>query len=234
MKKTLFLIVLMPFIANFYGCMHEPIKGKPNVVIKLEDRDSNKVYFVNDLLPIIRSSCAVPGCHDSQAPAANVDLSTYESIMNSVVRGDTIVHPFKPGISILNRALRGQDILISMPTPFNFQITETEKNMIGKWVAQGALNNECKQTCSDLPITYTKTIKPLINKYCTGCHFGDYAQDGIELEAHSQIAEIALDGRLMNSLLGINNVSRMPQLTAMPNCEIEQIRKWIADGAPKN
>ncbi|MBK7138943.1 MAG: hypothetical protein IPH74_07910 [Bacteroidetes bacterium] len=232
MKKLTISFYILSLLLN--SCVHDPIKGVANNPIILEDRDSTKVYFVNDILPMLRSSCAVPGCHDAGSPAANIDLTTYKSIMSGIVRGDTIVHPFRPSVSILYRALRGQDILVGMPTPFNFQISEKEKYSIGKWIDQGALNNECKQTCNDNgPITYVKNIRPLIGKYCTGCHFGDYAQENIFLENYAQVVEVASDGTLMNSLLGANGVTRMPELSAMPACEIDQIRRWIAAGMPK-
>lgn len=232
MRKLLYSISLL--LVTLSGCVHDPIKGVPTTTVELENRDSSKVYFVNDILPMVRSSCAVPGCHDAGSPAANINLTTYESIMSSVVRGDTIVHPFRPGISILYRALRGQDILVSMPTPFNYQISEKDKYAIGKWIDQGALNNECKQTCNDNgPLTYVKNIRPLIGKYCTGCHFGDYASDNILISNYDQVVALAKDGILMDVLIGANGATRMPQLSPMPACEVDQIRRWIAIGTPK-
>ncbi|MBK8672967.1 MAG: hypothetical protein IPN93_08255 [Bacteroidetes bacterium] len=97
--------------------------------------------------------------------------------MSNVVRGDTIVHPFRSGISILYRSLSSQDILVPMPTSSSYQLSPKDENSIGRWIQQGALNNECKQTCNDNgPLTYVKNIRPLIGKYCTGCHFTDYAE----------------------------------------------------------
>jgi hypothetical protein len=232
MRTLITSIFALSLLLN--SCVHDPIKGVANNPIILEDRDSTKVYFVNDILPMLRSSCAVPGCHDAGSPVANIDLTTYKSIMNGIIRGDTIVHPFRPGVSILYRALRGQDILVSMPTPFNYQISEKEKYLIGRWIKEGALNNECKQTCNDDgTLTYVENIRPLIGKYCTGCHFGDYAQDGVFLENYSQVVELANEGTLMNALIGANGVTRMPELSAMPSCEIDQIRRWIAAGMPR-
>ncbi|MBX7225595.1 MAG: hypothetical protein K1X55_06170 [Chitinophagales bacterium] len=230
--KKIFLVCIIGLL--FSSCVHDPIAGEPIIPKVLEPRDTSKVYFVNDLLPILRSSCAIPGCHDAATPAANINLTSYESILASKVGGEPILVPGKPLQSKLYRATRGLDILVAMPTPFNFQITDKDKNMIAKWIAQGALNNECEYICDEGEITYFGTIRPLIDKYCTGCHYGLYPSDDILLETHGQVAELALNGKLYNALLGQNGVARMPQLAAMPDCEIAQIKEWIDAGAPRN
>lgn len=232
MKKLTISFYILSLLLN--SCVHDPIKGVANNPIILEDRDSTKVYFVNDILPMLRSSCAVQGCHNANSPAANVNLTTYESIMSNVVRGDTIVHPFRSGISILYRSLSSQDILVPMPTSSSYQLSPKDENSIGRWIQQGALNNECKQTCNDNgPLTYVKNIRPLIGKYCTGCHFTDYAAANILIRNYAEVVELADDGILMDVLIGANGAVRMPELSAMPACEIDQIRRWIAAGMPK-
>ena len=77
-KYTIALFCLA--ISGFFtvsSCTHEPDKVEIKVPEPLPPCDANKVYFVNDVMPYINSTCAVPGCHDNKGPAAFIDLSNY-------------------------------------------------------------------------------------------------------------------------------------------------------------
>lgn len=232
--RTIHLLLFSILAITMASCQHDPIEVPPvTPPVVLEPRDSGKVYFVNDVLPVLRSACGVSGCHEGNSPAVFIDLTSYDAVMNSKVLDEHIVNPGKPNDSKLYRVLKGLDF-IPMPPLYNFQISDKQKVMIRDWILQGALNNECLPACDSTEFTYFKTIRPLIDKYCTGCHYGNYPNNGQNLEDYTDLQRIALNDTLLFSLRGENGLQRMPKYSDMPNCEIRQIEKWIEAGALKN
>lgn len=218
------------------ACQHEVYVGDPDQTSIVDPCDPNFIHYLNDIQPILSASCAVPGCHDAATPIAQVDLSSYEAVMTSKVRGELIVKPGNAGNSILNRSLRAQDIIVIMPPPFNYQITAAQKNLIRDWINQGAVNDEpCVNIdCDTNRFDWATTIRPIIGTYCNGCHFGDYNYGDVLLSFHSQVQELALNGDLYNSITGKEGVRLMPLDQPLPDCKITQIRKWIENGAPRD
>lgn len=233
MNKTIIIF----FIIFIIACTSEPY-GEKIVPTEPPTPDygtcsPDSVYFFDDIRPVLTSSCAIYGCHDANTPAVNIDLSSYEGVMNSKVLDEYIVKPGNPMESKIYRAVKAMD-LIFMPPPYNFQITTKAEENIRKWIIQGAKNNRCNITCDTTKIKYQADIKPLIDKYCTGCHFGDYAYGGINTEVYNQIKKLVDDTLLVNALYGKNNTSLMPPDHPLPACEIDRIERWIKEGALRN
>ena len=231
---TLFFLLFFG-ICLFFSCKHEAGKIVPPVPPEpLPACDSNKIYFVNDVMPYVNSSCAVPGCHDNKGPAAGIDLSNYNAIMNSKVRGVNIVKPGDPLNSKFCRVLYLLDF-IPMPAPFNYQLSQTAKTNLVKWVLDSARNTACDGRCDTVNYTFRRQIAPLINKYCTGCHFGNYNSGNILLTNYREIKSVVDSNKLYQAITATEGVAKMPTgVVTMQPCEIIQIRKWIEDGAPNN
>ena len=227
----------MCIIAIISACQHDIIQIAEEVEQQalLDPCNPVFIHYLNDIQPIISSSCAIPGCHDNATPAVFIDLSTYDAVLSSKVLGENIVIPGNANQSKLYRVLRAMDF-IPMPPPFNYQISNTQKNQIKLWIDQGAQNLEA---CLDISCDTTKfdwntTIRPIIRTYCNGCHYKDYPAAGVNLDFFSQIQELALDGDLYNTITGDLGLRRMPLDAALPDCKIIQIRKWIENGALKD
>lgn len=193
----------------------------------------NRVYFRKDVMPVLESHCAVPGCHDAVTPAAQVNLSSYDAIMSSVVKGDLIVKPGDRDNSLLYQAVMPQFFLF-MPPPRSHQLTAKMRSDIGRWIQQGAVDDICKTDCGDLQPRWQTVVKPIIDKYCTGCHYDKFPYGGVKLFNYAEVVKVAESGLLIKSMRGQDNVILMPPGAKMPECEIQLIEQWIAEGMPRN
>ncbi|MFM7812883.1 MAG: hypothetical protein ACKO66_00035 [Flavobacteriales bacterium] len=69
-----------------------------------------------------------------------------------------------------------------------------------------------------------KNAAPIMHDYCEDCHSGANPSGGVLLTDFATIQDAALNGNLLNSLLGSNGVSIMPEnSTGLPVCYIHQI-----------
>lgn len=226
MKKIIY-VCLLAFV--FVQCTHETVipdhitQGTTSSVC-----DSDTVYFVNDVLPLIMSSCATTDCHDDQTAEDGVRLTSFANIINT---GE--VKPFDPEDSELYEVLfeEGDDL---MPPSPNSPFTAEQKAVIKKWILQGARNNECQEDCNFTEVTYTNDIAPIIANNCLGCHGLVSPNGGISLTNYSEVAAIANSGLLKNVLLAQNGAPIMPPSIGLNDCNIDKISKWIEDGTPNN
>jgi hypothetical protein len=92
-----------------------------------------------------------------------------------------------------------------------------------------ALNNSCDTT----NVTFSSTITPILNSYCTTCHSGSPPSGGIALTSYASVQTQASSGMLMNALQG-NGVQIMPLSGSLSVCKIEQFKIWIRNGMPNN
>ena len=195
--------------------------------------DPNIVYFEQQILPILISSCAMPGlgCHD-QANSNNKDvvLTSYNSLINSDDAWD-------PGKSPLDQDF--WDVIQDNEMPMSpGTLTQQQKNLIYTWLAQGAQNNSCVPSsgnCDTLNVTFSQTINPILQNKCIGCHNNSNSSGGVNLSSHSTVQIVALNGRLYGAVSHTPPYIPMPYNSAqLPTCEIEQIRVWIDNGALNN
>jgi hypothetical protein len=127
------------------------------------------------------------------------------------------------------------------PPPPNAVLAAEQREIIRKWIDQGAQNLYCDEMCDTVNVTFSGTIWPeIIQKHCFGCHNGTNASGGIHLENHSQIATAAnipagQPGSLWGAVNHANGNAFMPKdLPMLPDCKITQIKIWIEDGTPDN
>ncbi len=196
-----------------------------------QECDPDTVYFQNDILPLLMSSCGVTGCHDPGTAQHGVILTDYASIMQTAD-----VRPGNPADSDLYEVLTETDPDKRMPPPPRQPLNAVQIAKIEKWILQGAQNNVCETTnCDTVNVTFSGQIFPIIQNTCFGCHSGANPSGGLLLTNHSHVASAAASGRLMGSIRHENGYSPMPQNGAQLNeCVITQFEKWIADGTPDN
>jgi len=193
--------------------------------------DPNKIYFQQQILPILISNCAMSGCHDDASRQDGVILTSYEKV---IATAD--VRPGRPADSDLYEVLIETDPDKRMPRPPRNPLSQQQIALIYDWIAQGAQNLSCQPTgCDTAQVSYSLTIRPIVSNKCQGCHSGAGASAGIDLSTYDGVKAKILDGRLWGA------ISHQPGFSAMPkngsklsDCELTQIRKWIDTGSPNN
>jgi hypothetical protein len=218
------------------SCKHTPLdppgdgSGNGGGGTVLLPCDPDTVYFSTSILPLLVSSCAIPGCHDPATAEDGVILNNYANIMNT---GD--VRPFDLDGSDLFEVITETDPDDRMPPANEFPpLSENEIDLIRTWILQGAKNNSCASACDTTNVTYNFSIKPLIEAKCQGCHSGANPQGGIALTDYNQISAVALFGTMLQAVEHSAGATPMPlNSPKLPDCEIDLIRIWIENGAPQ-
>lgn len=222
---VLLILIILLQTACKHDSLYEPIEeAPPEVVVNC---DPNTVYFVNDVLPIIQSSCGFSGCHGNGSTQDGVDLSSYAGIRNEV-------NPGNVNNSDLYEAITESDNDDVMPPlPYN-RLSAAQIQIIRNWINQGAQNNECSD-CNTSNITFSGTIAGIIQNNCQGCHSGTSPQAGILLTNYTQIKTQADNGKLLGTINHQNGFVAMPyNLPKLSDCNISKITAWVNSGAPNN
>lgn len=215
------LSILFSICVLALACKHEP--EIPPIIedntIALEPCDSDTSYFYNDVVPILVNNCAFSGCHSA------VSLSSYSDIVNigDVVPGDT-------SMSFIYQVITSNNPNVRMPRPPNAPLTQEQKDVIAKWILQGAKPNACND-CDINKFKFNANVLPIIVKNCEGCHSRFNPTSGISLATHLQVKAQADNGKLLGSLNHQMGYSSMPPSGKMPDCQITVIEKWINNGA---
>lgn len=196
------------------------------------------VCFQRDILPILRSNCAMSGCHDSQTRREGIDLTSYESMKNSKKR---LVVAYDLHESKLYRAITedDEDDDDRMPPPPRPRLANDQIALIRRWILEGATNRDCSKDtvgtgCDVSNVTYTGTIQPILQNNCLGCHSGSAPTAGVSLVGYTNVKKVANDGRLVGVTSHAQGYVTMPPGGKLQNCAIEQIKKWVENGAPNN
>lgn len=93
------------------------------------------VSFTRHVLPFVRLSCGVAGCHGDVDPAGGVRLTSYTTIMFD--RANLIV-PGKPDESLIIQSLEQR---IPHPLDIMSRVNDNQRRGMRTWIAEGALNN---------------------------------------------------------------------------------------------
>lgn len=96
---------------------------------------------------------------------------------------------------------------------------------------------EMPGSCDTSKVSLSLTIKPILQSYCYTCHSNTTYQIGnnIKLENYADI-KIAVDnGTFYGSVTHLQGFSPMPKGGGkLSNCNLNQIRAWINQGARNN
>ncbi|MCC6410510.1 MAG: hypothetical protein IT270_02550 [Saprospiraceae bacterium] len=193
--------------------------------------DLSGVCFEQDVLPIFQSNCTQSGCHNSQDREDGYDLTSYEKIVSQGIEPGNY-----KGSEIYKVLVKmgGED---RMPqSPYN-RLTDEQITFIALWIEEGANNTTCPDdgTCDTSNVTYSGTVKPLLDKYCNGCHGGSSPQGNINYNTFTGVKATATDGSMMGSIQHASGYSPMPENgNKLSNCNISLIQTWVDAGAPNN
>ena len=188
--------------------------------------DPNTVYFVNDIKPIINSSCAYTGCHDAITHSDGIDLSSYSAIMAS-----GSVKAGSPGNSEMYEKITETDPGDIMPPPPAIALSSDQKNKIRDWISQGAKNNYCDKGCDSTNVGFSASVWPIMQDNCYSCHSGTSAGGGIQITGYQDVRVLVQNGKLVGTINHTAGYSAMPKGGKLSDCEIAIINIWIKNGA---
>lgn len=183
--------------------------------------------FSRDIQPVLLSRCASTGCHDAVSHKEGYVFSSFSTTLTAVTPGN-------PASSKLYKVIRFETGEDRMPPAGSPQLTVAEIDSIAAWIRRGALNQNCGEICDTLnPVTFSGTIWPIMQSSCIGCHSGASPGGGILLANYSNVAAIAADGKLVNSLKG-SGTTKMPPGNSFSTCRIRQFEIWVKNGHLNN
>lgn len=206
------------------SCVHQPF-----VLPVAQQTGDPDICFERDILPIFQSNCAKSGCHNAASHEEGYVLDNYANIRKKgIVPGNPSASKIYESIAYSS----GEDAMPQGAPP----LSAANINLVRRWIAGGAIDSgACASfTCDTNAFTYSGTIAPMMQTYCTGCHNSAVAPGG-SLMDHSSVKTAAVSGNL------INDISHTPGYNAMPqggskllDCQIIQVKKWVAAGAQNN
>lgn len=183
------------------------------------------VYFQEDILPLIVSNCTKSGCHNSIDREEGYDFTYYLGIRAAVIPGD----------------YKGSVLYKSLVKPFGYmpedgdRLPDEDIEAVALWIEQGALENSGSSGCETDNITFSSTVKGVLTDWCYSCHQGVNPVGVIRLETYAQVKFYVDNGKLLGTIRHDNGYLAMPDGGAkIPACDIEQIEKWVAEGALDN
>ncbi|SFC75080.1 Cytochrome C oxidase, cbb3-type, subunit III [Flexibacter flexilis DSM 6793] len=190
--------------------------------------DINPVCFQQDVQPIFVSKCTQSGCHNSQDREHGYDLTTYESIVSQGISAGN----FRK--SELYKILV-QPVAQMPPNSHGGRLSDDQITKIALWIEQGAKNTTCEATtCNTTNITYSLSVKPIMDNYCIGCHGDGDISGNVDLSNYNGV-KAAINQKLISSINHDGTASAMPENGAkLSNCNISIIQAWIDAGAPNN
>jgi hypothetical protein len=169
------------------------------------------------------------GCHDAITRREGVEITSYSSIMNTAD-----VRPGQPGGSDLYEVITETDPDKIMPPPPANPLTSAQRDIIRRWIEQGARNNICND-CDTSSYTYSGAISSIISNSCLGCHnntnAGSYGA-GISLEGYNNLKAQGVNGKLYPAVSHTGPYPMPKGGTKLNECRIKQIKKWIDNNYP--
>jgi hypothetical protein len=88
-------------------------------------------------------------------------------------------------------------------------------------------------TCDTSPDTYSVVVKNIMALNCSSCHNQNTKSGGITLNSFSDVKAIASGGKLMGSVQHQSGYQPMPPESSLRDCDIQQLKNWIAGGMPE-
>ena len=250
MRNFFFIFAILLVFAGLLSpaCKHEPMFTSPDPDPDPTDTiptdpgntgggqgvtcNPDTVYFTNAILPLLVSNCSLSGCHDETSKAEGIVLTSYTQVVNTV----NGVRNTNWSLNELMDVITEDRIDKRMPPSPRPALSQTQIDLIGKWLAQGAKNNGCNENaagCNTNNATYKLFVKPLIDAQCFGCHSGAAPQGGISLANYAAVKAAATNGKLYASVT--RSANRMPKNgQKLDDCTTQKLKAWIDKGALEN
>jgi hypothetical protein len=238
--KNIVMIVLGGAILT--SCLYEKTTVPPDVLITIPEINPNtgqtdnknlnvcsqtaatntkdSVCFNSQILPFFVTNCAQSGCHDIKTRAEGYDLTTFKSITS---KGIDLKNPSN---SKLYREMLG-----NMPPKPAAKLLKAQTDLVLKWITEGAKNVVCSSSIDTTNITFSKTINPLLQTNCVGCHKAGSVSGGVLLDSYANVKGYIDNKKIWGSINFINGYAAMPPSQKMNDCQLVIVKKWIDAGA---
>jgi len=243
MKKIIVVVTVIVSII-LYACKHTP----PDIIPPVQPGNpggsngsgggpgSDSICFESAVLPIFQTNCAKSGCHDAATAQDGYILDSYDNLFKKEGEAeDKNIRPFDAENSELYKVLfeTGDK---KMPPVGNPDLTTVQKNLIARWINEGAKNtSNCNTACDSSQFTFAADITPILQNHCTGCHSGQAPPNGVDLTSYDGVSQVALSGLLYGVIAHLPGFDPMPKGSGvLSECEIAQIREWIDAGSLNN
>ena len=186
-------------------------------------------FFESKVRPILAGRCY--GCH-AETETAGLRLDSRASLLQGGRSGPAI-HPGDPAGSILLHAVQGIKGRMGMP-PSGQRLESHQIEALEQWIEMGA----------PWPMSprefFQARVKPVLEAKCLGCHVSE-PQGGLRMDSREALLKGGKSGpalvkgdpdaSLLVKSLRYQHDLKMPPAGALPANEIEDIVRWIADGA---
>ncbi len=245
---TAVVLGMMFIVFSMVSCKHEPLEPEATVDNGTGTGtgggggggnnggiicDPDSVYFNQQVLPLLASSCAMSGCHDASTAQDGVVLDSYSSVMAT---GD--VDPYDPWSSDLFEVLVETDPDKRMPPPPASPLSQQQIAMIQTWIAQGAQNLVCDPNagmCDTTSMSFSIDVNPILQNSCIGCHNVNNVNGGVTLDSYIGVQTAANNGSLIGAITSSVGFVAMPyNANSLSDCNISKIRNWVNEGALNN
>lgn len=208
-------VIIAVFVLLLSSCEHEAVNKE---VLR-------KINFEKEVLPIFFNNCTASGCHGSVNAEEDLNLTSYQGIMQGITAGK----PSQSEIYSSITAYWGEMM------PPKGALSSAQIATIKLWIEQGAENtksdvvDDTSTVAANYTVCFTRDIQPIINSNCASCHSNLRTYAGIKSwvktanPASSKIYESITD----------NGDDRMPPSpnAALSKANIDSIYNWIKNGA---
>jgi cytochrome c553 len=191
------------------------------------------VYFEQDVLPVLQSSCSYSGCHDAATAEEGIVLESFASMMNS--SESNLVVAGQPQNSELYDVLVEDNPDKLMPPPEDGgPLSQEQIDLIWTWLEQGALNNSCAD-CDSTLASYSGAVALTLAASCTSCHSGATPESDVDLSTHANVVDAVTNRNLMGCIRHEAYAPAMPPSgNPLTDCQIQQFQNWIDAGMPND
>lgn len=217
MKKLILLgVVLFGFITS---CTHDPLAPDTQYIC-----DQGGVDYVAEIQPMLTSNCGMSGCHGSGDSKAGVSVDSYSGV-------EKIVRRYNLDKSDLWTVINATGEK-RMPPGSASELSAAQKDLIKRWIMEGAQETDCGGSCSYVSVpSYSTDISPIADTYCGGtCHSGSSPSGGFTLTSKSDWANAIDNHGLIDALTGANGRQLMPPTGSMDTCNINNVKRWDNTG----
>jgi hypothetical protein len=222
---SLIVVVIILGTVIVDSCKHQPYV----LPVALRTGDPS-ICFERDILPIFQSNCAKSGCHDASSGRSGYVLDSYADVIKKGIV------PGNPAASVIWQSVSMNIFNVSHMPRNAPDLSATDLDLIKRWIATGAIDSgACSgSTCDTTKFTYSGTIEPMMQTYCVGCHNTASAPGG-SLNDYNSVMTAAVHGRLIGDISHESGYNAMPLVgTMLQDCQITQVKEWVAAGAPDN
>lgn len=89
--------------------------------------------------------------------------------------------------------------------------------------------------CNTANVKFTTDIASIMQANCNSCHNSTRPLGGVKTDDHSSLKMIADNGLLVGTITHAAGFSAMPKAKPkLPDCDINKIKAWIAQGTKNN